>query len=70
MSNKDNLSKLQICLCELKLEERRLNLEIKNLVNQNKTIDFFQAKKLSNSRQGVKTKIKSVEASIVPNIIA
>lgn len=70
MTGKENLSKLQLRLCELKLEERRLNLEIKNLVNQNKTVDFYQVKQLSNNRQGVKTKIKSVEASIIPNIIA
>ncbi|MDR1694757.1 MAG: hypothetical protein LBR70_06185 [Lactobacillaceae bacterium] len=70
MDNKNNLSKLQLRLCELKLEERRLNLEMKNLVNQNKTVDFFQAKQLSSSRQGVKTKIKSVESKIIPNIIA
>lgn len=70
MSGKDNLSKLQLRLCELKLEERRLNFEMKNLVSQNKTVDFYQVKQLSGTRQGVKNKIQSVEASIVPNIIA
>lgn len=70
MASKDTLSKLQLHLCELKLEERRVNLEIKNLVNKNKTVDFFQARQLSNSRNGLKTKIKSVESKMVPNIIA
>ena len=35
-----------------------------------KVIDFFQAKQLNSLRTGVKRKIKSVEAKIMPNIIA
>ena len=70
MLNNDNLSKLQHQLCELKLEERRVCSDIKHLVKANQTIDFFQAQKLNTQRCGVKTKIKSVEARIMPNIIA
>ena len=32
--------------------------------------DFFKAKQLNSLRSGLKTKIKSVEAKIMPNIIA
>ncbi len=70
MLNKDNLSRLQHQLCELKLEERRVCSDIKHLVSRNKTIDFFQAKQLNSLRVGVKGKIKTVEAKIMPNIIA
>lgn len=70
MMNQNNLGKLQQQLCELKLEERRVCSDIKHLVRSNATIDFFQAKQLNNLRSGVKKKIKSVEARIMPNIIA
>lgn len=70
MLNNDNLGKLQHQLCELKLEERRVCSDIKNLVNKNQTVDFFQAKQLNTMRSGLKTKIKTVEARIMPNIIA
>lgn len=70
MVNQNNLGRLQQQLCELKLEERRVCSDIKNLVRSNATIDFFQAKQLNNLRTGVKRKIKSVEAKIMPNIIA
>lgn len=70
MYNQNNMSKLQHQLCELKLEERRVCSDIRHLVCKNKTIDFFQAKQLNSLRSGLKTKIKSVEASIMPNIIA
>ena len=72
MIDKDNLTKLQLCLCELRLEERRINSEIKNLVTKNKTVDFFQAKKLSTNKHGVRTKIDSISAKIGsnPDIIA
>ncbi|MBO5443303.1 MAG: hypothetical protein J6A33_05905 [Alphaproteobacteria bacterium] len=70
MLNNDNLSKLQHQLCELKLEERRVCSDIKHLVRRNHTIDFFQAKQLNSMRTGLKTKIKTVEARIMPNIIA
>ena len=70
MFKDDQLGKLQHQLCELKLEERRISSDIRHLVAKNKTIDFFQAKQLNSSRLGLKTKIKSVEAMIMPNIIA
>lgn len=70
MTNLSTLDKLQQQLCELKLEERRVRSDIKNLVRKNSTIDFFQAKQLNSLRTGVKSRIKSVEAKIMPNIIA
>ena len=70
MFNQNQTSKLQPQLCELKLEERRVCSDIRHLVNNNRTIDFFKAKQLNTQRNGLKTKIKSVEARIMPNIIA
>jgi hypothetical protein len=70
MFKDDNTSKLYQQLCELKLEERRVSADIKQLVRKSNTIDFFQAKQLNNMRTGVQTKIKSVESKITPNIIA
>ena len=70
MTNLSTLDKLQQQLCELKLEERRVRSDIKNLVRKNSTIDFFQAKQLNSLRTGVKSRIKSVESKIMPNIIA
>ena len=70
MVNNDTLGKLQHQLCELKLEERRVSCDIKNLVSKNQTIDFFKAQQLNSMRTGVKKQIKKVEAKIMPNIIA
>ncbi len=70
MFNQNQTSKLQLQLCELKLEERRVCSDMRHLVNNNRTIDFFKAKQLNTQRNGLKTKIKSVEARIMPNIIA
>ncbi len=70
MFNHNPTAKLQHQLCELRLEERRVCSDIKHLVSQNKTIDFFQAKQLNTLRTGVQKKIKNVEARIMPNIIA
>ena len=42
MFNHNPTAKLQHQLCELRLEERRVCSDIKHLVSQNKTIDFFQ----------------------------
>ncbi len=69
MFKDDNLGKLQHQLCELKLEERRINSDIRHLVKRNSTIDFYQAKQLNTLRSGLKKQIKSVESSM-PNIIA
>ena len=70
MFNQNQTGKLQLQLCELKLEERRVRSDIRHLVNNNQTIDFFKAKQLNTLRNGLKNKIKSVEARIMPNIIA
>ncbi|MBE6451840.1 MAG: hypothetical protein E7016_07790 [Alphaproteobacteria bacterium] len=70
MINNDNFNKLQQQLCELKLEERRVCSDISRLVNKNQTIDFYQAQQLNKMRTGIKSKIKTVEAKIMPNIIA
>lgn len=70
MLNNNNFGKLQQQLCELKIEERRVCADIRRLVHQNHTIDFYQAQKLNTLRSGVKAKIKTVEARIMPNIIA
>ncbi|MDD4557113.1 MAG: hypothetical protein PHE89_07325 [Alphaproteobacteria bacterium] len=70
MKNNDSLNKLQLHLCELKLEERRVNSEIRSMLNQSNRVDFFQAQKLNSTRVGLKNKIKTVESSIMPNIIA
>lgn len=70
MLKNDNLGKLQQQLCELKLEERRVCSDISSLVRKNQTIDFYQAQQLNKLRNGLKSKIKTVEARIMPNIIA
>lgn len=66
----DNMKKLQLQLCELKIEERRVRSDIKNLVKKNQTIDFYQAQKLNMLRNSVTQRIKKVEAGLIPNIIA
>ena len=66
----DQLKKLQMELCELKLQERRLHSDIKTLVKTSKTIDFYQAQKLNTLKSGLSQKIKKVEAGLMPNIIA
>ncbi len=70
MLSNDKFGKLQQQLCELKLEERRVRADIAQLVNKNRTIDFYQAQQLNRQRSGIKSKIKLVEARIMPNIIA
>lgn len=66
----DNTKKLQLQLCELKLEERRVRSDIKNLVRQNRTIDFYQAQKLNTLKNSLTQRIKKVESGLIPNIIA
>lgn len=70
MFNQNNLGKLQHQLCELRLEERRVCSDIRQLVAKNQTIDFFKARQLNTLRSGLKSKIKTVESKITPNIIA
>ena len=70
MTKNENLVKLQHRLCELRLEERRVRSDIRHLVQRNNTIDFATAKQLNIMRNGVEKKIESLEAKIMPNIIA
>jgi len=70
MTINDKTAKLQLLLCELKLEQRHINTDMSKLLKQNKTVDFFQARRLSNMKNGLAKKIDKVEASINPNIIA
>ena len=70
MVSNDKIAKLQLLLCELKLEQRHVNTDINKLLKNNKTVDFFQAKRLNNMRQGLAKKINTVESNIDPNIIA
>lgn len=70
MVNNNNFGKLQQQLCELKLEERRVCSDISRFVRNNRTLDFYQAQQLNKLRTGLKSKIKTVEARIMPNIIA
>ncbi len=66
----EQIKKLQLQLCELKLEERRVRSDIKNFVKAGRTIDFYQAQKLNTLKNGISQKIKKVEAGLTPNIIA
>ncbi|MBO6281362.1 MAG: hypothetical protein J6N49_02395 [Alphaproteobacteria bacterium] len=66
----DKTAKLQLLLCELKLEQRHVNTDMSKLLKQGKTVDFFQARRLSTLKTGLAKKINKVEASIDPNIIA
>ena len=70
MNINDKTAKLQLLLCELKLEQRHVNNDMTKLLKQGKTIDFFRAKQLSSMKSGLAKKINKVEATINPNIIA
>ena len=70
MTMNDKNAKMQLLLCELKLEQRHLNTDMSRLLKQGKTIDFFQAKSLNAQKNGVAKKINKVESYINPNIIA
>lgn len=70
MTTNDKTAKLQLLLCELKLEQRHINNDLSRLIKQNKPIDFFQAKRLSSAKSGLAKKIDKVETAINPNIIA
>ena len=75
MVKNDNIGKLQHQLCELRLEERLTgsideDSSLRHLVDRNNMIDFAQAKQLNALKSGVKKKIETVEAKIMPNIIA
>ena len=70
MTNINSFNKLQVQLCELKLEERRVKSDISKLVKNKQMIDFFQAQQLNKQNKSVKTKIQKLENIITPNIIA
>ena len=42
MVNSNSFGKLQVQLCELKLEERRVKSDITKLVKNKQMIDFYQ----------------------------
>lgn len=68
--NNNSFNKLQVQLCELKLEERRVKSDIKKLVKNKQMIDFYQAQQLNRQNTSVKSKIQKIETLINPNIIA
>ncbi len=70
MTNSNPFNKLQVQLCELKLEERRVKSDITKLVRNKQMIDFYQAQQLNNQRTNLKNKIQKIETLINPNIIA
>jgi len=70
MINTNSFNKLQVQLCELKLEERRVKSDIKKLVKNKQMIDFYQAQQLNRQNSNVKNKIQKIENLINPNIIA
>jgi len=70
MINSNSLGKLQVQLCELKLEERRVKSDITKLVRNKQMIDFYQAKQLNSQKSSLKNKIQKLETLITPNIIA
>ena len=70
MANSNSFSKLQIQLCELKLEERRVKSDITKLVKNKQMIDFYQAQQLTKQKTSLKNKIQSLETIVNPNIIA
>ena len=69
MTNTNSFNKLQVQLCELKLEERRVKSDITKLVRNKQMIDFYQAQQLNHQRTSVKNKIQKIETLINPNII-
>lgn len=70
MVNSNPFGKLQVQLCELKLEERRVKSDLTKLVRNKQMIDFYQAKQLNSQKSSLKNKIQKLETIISPNIIA
>lgn len=70
MMNNNSFGKLQVQLCELKLEERRVKSDISKLVKNQQMIDFYQAQKLNSQKSSLRNKIQKIETLINPNIIA
>ena len=70
MTLNEKNARLQLLLCELKLEQRHVNTDLSRLLKNGKPIDFFQAKRLSTQKSGLAKRIEKVQESINPNIIA
>lgn len=70
MANSNSFNKLQVQLCELKLEERRVKSDITKLVKNKQMIDFYKAQQLNSQKTSLKNKIQNLETLINPNIIA
>ncbi len=70
MVNSNSFNKLQVQLCELKLEERRVKSDITKLVRNKQMIDFYQAQQLNCQKTSLKNKIQKLETLMNPNIIA
>lgn len=64
MSIDDNSTKLYKRLCELKLEENRVQIEIKNMLSSSNRISFSEAKALNLAKTGIKNQIHSVESKM------
>lgn len=70
MVNINSFNKLQVQLCELKLEERRVKSDITKLVKNKQMVDFYKAQQLNNQKTSLNNKIQKLETLINPNIIA
>ena len=70
MVNTNSFNKLQIQLCELKLEERRVKSDITKLVKNKQMVDFYKAQQLNSQKTSLNNKIQKLETLINPNIIA
>ena len=70
MVNINSFYKLQIQLCELKLEERRVKSDITKLVKNKQMVDFYKAQQLNSQKTSLNNKIQKLETLINPNIIA
>jgi hypothetical protein len=70
MVNINSFNKLQIQLCELKLEERRVKSDITKLVKNKQMVDFYKAQQLNSQKTSLNNKIQKLETLINPNIIA
>jgi hypothetical protein len=70
MVNINSFNKLQVQLCELKLEERRVKSDITKLVKNKQMVDFYKAQQLNSQKTSLNNKIQKLETLINPNIIA
>ena len=74
MVNSNSFGKLQVQLCELKLEERRVKSDITKLVKNKQMIDFYQGSQHDINHflkvWSYARNIGQMETLINPNIIA